>query len=197
MSLKARSSHVATFVSTHLNLAARFKVEDSSAVSAARKLVLDVANVDATPGRLVSKESEARCTQQAWPQAMDCNRAVHAELQAYRSQKMPPKRTATTATTTTPMTDTQLKALIAQGVADALVEINANRTSRNGDDSYDLGTSSIRTERAAHKSTYSDFLKCQPLNFNGTEGVVGLAHWTVTHKVAYGMTWKALKDDDQ
>ncbi|GJS19909.1 hypothetical protein Tco_0448541 [Tanacetum coccineum] len=25
--------------------------------------------------------------------------------------------------------------------------------------------------------TYQDFLKCQPLNFNGTEGVVGLTHW--------------------
>ncbi|GKD62055.1 hypothetical protein Tco_1299564 [Tanacetum coccineum] len=33
------------------------------------------------------------------------------------------------------MTDTQLKALIAQGVADALAEIEANR-SRNGDDSH-------------------------------------------------------------
>ncbi|GKC36280.1 hypothetical protein Tco_1048664, partial [Tanacetum coccineum] len=25
--------------------------------------------------------------------------------------------------------------------------------------------------------TYQDFLKCQPLNFNGTEGVVGLTRW--------------------
>ncbi|GKG63900.1 hypothetical protein Tco_0647267, partial [Tanacetum coccineum] len=32
------------------------------------------------------------------------------------------------------MIDAQLKALIAQGVADALAEIEANRTSRNGDD---------------------------------------------------------------
>ncbi|GKE12390.1 hypothetical protein Tco_1415941 [Tanacetum coccineum] len=61
---------------------------------------------------------------------------------------MPPKRTSTT--TTTPMTDAQIKALIAQGVADAWVEIEANRTSRiNGDDSHDSGTGSRRTERAA------------------------------------------------
>ncbi|GKE27486.1 hypothetical protein Tco_1442870, partial [Tanacetum coccineum] len=29
----------------------------------------------------------------------------------------------------------------------------------------------------AHECTYQDFLKCQPLNFIGTEGVVGLAYW--------------------
>ncbi|GJX89607.1 putative reverse transcriptase domain-containing protein [Tanacetum coccineum] len=49
--------------------------------------------------------------------------------------KMPPKRTATT---TTPMIDDQIKALIAQGVADALSERDADR-SRNGDDNHDSG----------------------------------------------------------
>ncbi|GJS87675.1 hypothetical protein Tco_0770311 [Tanacetum coccineum] len=88
---------------------------------------------------------------------------------------MPPKRTSTT--TTTPMTDAQIKALIAQGVADAWVEIEANRTSRIGDDSHDSGTGSRRTERAARECTYSDFLKFQPLNFKGTEGVVSLTQW--------------------
>ncbi|GJX27952.1 hypothetical protein Tco_0236031 [Tanacetum coccineum] len=89
---------------------------------------------------------------------------------------MPPKRTAATITPA-PMTDTQIKALIAQGVADALVEIKANRTSRNGDDSHDSGTGSRRTEQAAHECTYIDFLKCQPLNFKGTKGVVSLTQW--------------------
>ncbi|GKB98182.1 hypothetical protein Tco_0984319, partial [Tanacetum coccineum] len=89
---------------------------------------------------------------------------------------MPPTRTTTT-TTPAPMTDAAIKALIAQGVADALAEIKANRTSRNGDDSYDLGTGSRRTERDARECTYNDFLKCQPLNFNGTEGVVSLTQW--------------------
>ncbi|GJX38761.1 hypothetical protein Tco_0252064 [Tanacetum coccineum] len=61
---------------------------------------------------------------------------------------MPPKkRTTTTSTTTTPMTDAQIKALIAQGVP------------------------------LARDCTYSNFMKCQPLNFKGTEGVVGLTQW--------------------
>ncbi|GJS16300.1 hypothetical protein Tco_0410772 [Tanacetum coccineum] len=35
---------------------------------------------------VVLVESEARCARQAWSQAMDYNRTVHAELQAYRAQ---------------------------------------------------------------------------------------------------------------
>ncbi|GJV90174.1 reverse transcriptase domain-containing protein [Tanacetum coccineum] len=78
--------------------------------------------------------------------------------------------------TTTPMTDAAIKALIAQGVADALAEYEAYQRSRNGNDSYDSG-SGRRTERVTHEYTYNDFLKCQPLNFKGTEGVVSLTQW--------------------
>ncbi|GKF13779.1 hypothetical protein Tco_0055241, partial [Tanacetum coccineum] len=71
------------------------------------------------------------------------------------SQRMLPKRTTAT---TTPMTDAQIKALIAQGVADVLVEIEANR-SRNG------MSNRRRRMPVARECTYSGFLKCQPLNF--------------------------------
>ncbi|GKD76220.1 RNA-directed DNA polymerase, eukaryota [Tanacetum coccineum] len=97
---------------------------------------------------------------------------------------MTPKRTAVTTTTTTAVIDAQLKALIDRGVADALAEIEANKTSENGDDNHNSGTSSRRTERAASECNYSDFLKF-------------LTWWnshvkTVGHDVAYAMTWKAL-----
>nr|GEU38225.1 hypothetical protein [Tanacetum cinerariifolium] len=75
------------------------------------------------------------------------------------------------------MTNVAIKQLIAQGVADALAEIKANRSSRNGDDSHDSGTGSRRTERAARECPYGDFLKCQPLNFKGTKGFVSLTQW--------------------
>ncbi|GKA49777.1 hypothetical protein Tco_0742850 [Tanacetum coccineum] len=129
------------------------------------------------------------------------------------------------------MTDAAIKVLIAQGVDTTLAEFEANRGSGNGDDSHDSG-SGRRTERATRECTYSDFLKCQPLNFKGIEGVDGLTQWfekmeyvfhisncivacqikfatctlhgnaltwwnshikTVSHEVAYGMTWKTLK----
>ncbi|GJS16344.1 hypothetical protein Tco_0410816 [Tanacetum coccineum] len=63
---------------------------------------------------------------------------------------MPLKRTAT------PMTDHAIKRLIAQGVADALAEYEANRGSGNGDDSHDSRTRERR---------------------QGIEGVVGLTQW--------------------
>ncbi|GKG56025.1 hypothetical protein Tco_0577100, partial [Tanacetum coccineum] len=66
------------------------------------------------------------------------------------------------------MTDAQIKALISQGVADALAEIEANITSRNGDDNHDSGTGVRRQVPVARECTYTDFLKCQPLNFKGT-----------------------------
>ncbi|GJX84802.1 putative reverse transcriptase domain-containing protein [Tanacetum coccineum] len=69
------------------------------------------------------------------------------------------------------------EALIARGVVDALAEIKANRTNKNGDDNHDSGIGSRRTERAVRECNYSDSLKCQPLNFKGTEGVVGLTQW--------------------
>ncbi|GKB94809.1 hypothetical protein Tco_0980946 [Tanacetum coccineum] len=63
------------------------------------------------------------------------------------------------------------------GVSDALAEIETNRTSENGDDNHNSGTVSRRTKRAARECNYSNFLKCQPLNFKGTEEVVGLTQW--------------------
>ncbi|GJW30514.1 reverse transcriptase domain-containing protein [Tanacetum coccineum] len=75
---------------------------------------------------------------------------------------------ATTTTTTTPMTDAQLKALIDQAPL-------------------------------ARKCTYPYIMKCKPLYFKGTEGVIELTQWfermelTVGHDVAYAMTWTNLK----
>ncbi|GJU38845.1 putative reverse transcriptase domain-containing protein [Tanacetum coccineum] len=76
--------------------------------------------------------------------------------------------------TTTTVTNGQLQAMIDQGVTAALVARDANR---NGDDSHTSGTGVRRNEHAARECTYPDFLKCKPLNFKGTEGVVRLTQW--------------------
>ncbi|GJU75594.1 putative reverse transcriptase domain-containing protein [Tanacetum coccineum] len=83
-----------------------------------------------------------------------------------------------TATATTPMTDVAIRALIAQGVDDALAgqEIQRN-TNLNGDGSQGSGSGITRLVRPTRECTYSDFLKYQSLNFKGTEGVVGLTQW--------------------
>ncbi|GKB33985.1 reverse transcriptase domain-containing protein [Tanacetum coccineum] len=136
---------------------------------------------------------------------------------------------APTATTTTSVTNAQLQAMIDQGVTAALAARDANR---NGDDSHTSGTGGRRTERVVRECTYQDFMKCKPLYFKGTEGVVELTQWfermetvfrisncsvenqikfstctllagaltwwnshvlTVSHDVAYAMTWADLR----
>ncbi|GJT30539.1 putative reverse transcriptase domain-containing protein [Tanacetum coccineum] len=81
---------------------------------------------------------------------------------------------APTATTTTSVTNAQLQAMIDQGVTAALAARDANR---NGDDSHTSGTGGRRTERIVRECTYQDFMKCKPLYFKGTEGVVELIQW--------------------
>ncbi|GJW77317.1 hypothetical protein Tco_0138999 [Tanacetum coccineum] len=66
------------------------------------------------------------------------------------------------------------EAMIDEGVTAALAACDA---ARNGDDSHTSGTGARRPVQVAHECTYPDFLKCQPLNFKGTEGVVGLTQW--------------------
>ncbi|GJY18639.1 putative reverse transcriptase domain-containing protein [Tanacetum coccineum] len=66
--------------------------------------------------------------------------------------------------------------MIDQGVTSALTARDADRN-LNGDDSHISRTGVRRIERTARECTYTDFLKCQPLNFKGTEGVVSLSQW--------------------
>nr|GEV93522.1 putative reverse transcriptase domain-containing protein [Tanacetum cinerariifolium] len=50
---------------------------------------------------------------------------------------------------------------------------NGNGNGNGGGNGYNFGG----PMPIARECTYQDFLKCQPLNFNGTEGVFGLTRW--------------------
>nr|GEW93745.1 hypothetical protein [Tanacetum cinerariifolium] len=89
---------------------------------------------------------------------------------------LPESSPATTTTPTTLVTNAQLKALIDQGVADALAARDADR-SMNGDDNHNSRTSVRRQALLARECTYTDVIKCKPLYFKGTEGVVELTQW--------------------
>ncbi|GKD79844.1 hypothetical protein Tco_1342465, partial [Tanacetum coccineum] len=49
---------------------------------------------------------------------------------------------------------------------------NGNDNGNGGGNGYNFGGF-----MPAQECTYQDFLKCQPLSFNGTEEVVGLTRW--------------------
>ncbi|GJV81173.1 hypothetical protein Tco_1517043 [Tanacetum coccineum] len=74
-------------------------------------------------------------------------------------------------TTTTSVTSAQLQAMIDEGVTAVLA---ARAMTRNG---YNSNGSGPRPAQTARECSYSEFLKCKPLDFKGTEGVVGLTRW--------------------
>ncbi|GKA75425.1 reverse transcriptase domain-containing protein, partial [Tanacetum coccineum] len=103
-----------------------------------------------------------------------------------RTTRLNPETTpAATAATTTTVTNAQLQAMIDQGVTVVLAAREANT---NGIDNYNSGTCSRRNERATRECTYPDFMKCQPLNFKGTEGVVELTQWIEKMEIVFGIS---------
>ncbi|GJU35991.1 putative reverse transcriptase domain-containing protein [Tanacetum coccineum] len=51
------------------------------------------------------------------------------------------------------------------------------RNSTNGEGSHSLHVDDRRNVQTARPCFYADFIKCQPLNFKGNEGIVGLTRW--------------------
>nr|GEX04495.1 hypothetical protein [Tanacetum cinerariifolium] len=148
---------------------------------------------------------EAMYSGEAWAFSMDRSSTIAAHVRTLETQKMAPKKRtmrATPASATTPTTtiiNAQLQALIDRGVAAALAERDVDK-SRNGDNSNDSGTGRGRQMTTPRECSYTDFLKCHPMSFQGTEGVVGSAlTWWNSHMravgqdVAYAMPWATLK----
>nr|GEV15435.1 hypothetical protein [Tanacetum cinerariifolium] len=59
----------------------------------------------------------------------------------------------------------------------AMIDQAMQRNSTNDDESHNSKGGPTRPVQSVRACSYSDFMKCQPLNFKETEGVVGLSHW--------------------
>ncbi|GJV70298.1 putative reverse transcriptase domain-containing protein [Tanacetum coccineum] len=79
---------------------------------------------------------------------------------------MPPKRTSTSKAPA--MTQAAIRKLVADSVAAALEAQAANM------ENTIIGP---REASVARKCSYKEFMSCQPFNFKGSEGVVGLIYW--------------------
>ncbi|GJX36601.1 putative reverse transcriptase domain-containing protein [Tanacetum coccineum] len=84
---------------------------------------------------------------------------------------MPPKRTSTSEAPT--MTQATIRKLVADSVTIALeaqvaTMANADNTNRNTEEREALIT---------RKCSYKEFMSCQPINFKGSKGAVGLIRW--------------------
>ncbi|GJV51150.1 putative reverse transcriptase domain-containing protein [Tanacetum coccineum] len=70
---------------------------------------------------------------------------------------------------------------VANGLAEHEIQRNNNL---NGDGSQGFRSGIARPVHPTHECTYTDFLKCRPMNFKGTEGKSHVK--TVGHDAAYG-----------
>nr|GFA50659.1 hypothetical protein [Tanacetum cinerariifolium] len=159
-------------------------------------------------------ETEARMSREAWVRSTYASDLVRGEVMSLRTtvlSQMTEIRELHAADRKRQIVISELlradhrrstKEMIDQGVTAALAARDALR-STNGDDNHNSETGVRRTERATRECTYTDFLKCQPLPFKGTEGVASLSQWcermesnthvkTVGHEATYGMPWKTL-----
>ncbi|GJU16679.1 putative reverse transcriptase domain-containing protein [Tanacetum coccineum] len=59
----------------------------------------------------------------------------------------------------------------------AMIDQALLRNSTNGDGSHSSHGDNRRNVQTARLCFYANFMKCQPLNFKGAEGVVGLTRW--------------------
>ncbi|GJW27556.1 hypothetical protein Tco_0044431 [Tanacetum coccineum] len=86
-------------------------------------------------------------------------------LLCYLIDKMPPKRTSTSEAPA--MTQAAIKKLVADSVSAALEAQAANIANTDN-------TTRPREAHVARKCSYKEFMSCQPINFKGTEGAIGL-----------------------
>ncbi|GKB83409.1 putative reverse transcriptase domain-containing protein [Tanacetum coccineum] len=74
----------------------------------------------------------------------------------------------------------------------AWIDQALQRNSTNGDASHNSHKDYRRNVQTARPCYYTDFMKCQPLNFKGTEGVWNGQKRTLGPE-AYAITWEGLK----
>ncbi|GKE33060.1 putative reverse transcriptase domain-containing protein [Tanacetum coccineum] len=76
----------------------------------------------------------------------------------------------------------------------AMIDQALQRNSTNGDASHSSHRDDRRNVQTARPCFYADFMKCQPLNFKGTEGVVGLTRWIEKMKSVFNISGCAIEN---
>ncbi|GKC71087.1 hypothetical protein Tco_1116970, partial [Tanacetum coccineum] len=96
---------------------------------------------------------------------------LETELQEAHVDRIAPKRTPTS--TTPAMSQAAIRKLVVDSVSAAL-EAQAATMANTDNTTRNTGQSETPVAR---KCSYKEFMSCQPFNFKGTEGAVGLIRW--------------------
>ncbi|GJR89809.1 reverse transcriptase domain-containing protein [Tanacetum coccineum] len=142
-------------------------------------------------------EEEAYASREAWAHAIGLSQAVHYELQTHHEQvyahesQLHAHQTqlarrimapVTRRGPNTPPNNTNPNNMTLESVQ-AMIDQALLRNSTNGDGSHSSHEDNRRNVQTTRPCFYAVFMKCQPSNFKGTEGIV----------YAYSMTWEVLK----
>ncbi|GJT75615.1 hypothetical protein Tco_1042340 [Tanacetum coccineum] len=95
-------------------------------------------------------------------------RPLRSEPVPEEPDEMPPKRMSTSEEPT--MNQAAIKKLVADSVSAALEAQAANMANTDN-------TTRPREAPVARQCSYKEFMSCQPINFKGTEGAIGLIRW--------------------
>ncbi|GJW33923.1 putative reverse transcriptase domain-containing protein [Tanacetum coccineum] len=76
----------------------------------------------------------------------------------------------------------------------AMIDQALLRKSTNEDGSHSSHGDNRRNMQTVHPCFYADFMKCQPLNFKGTEGVVGLTRWIEKMESVFNISGYAIEN---
>ncbi|GJW42661.1 reverse transcriptase domain-containing protein [Tanacetum coccineum] len=76
----------------------------------------------------------------------------------------------------------------------AMIDQALLRNSTNGDGSHSSHGDNRRNVQTARPSFYADFIKYQPLNFKGTQGMVGLTQWIEKMESIFNISGYAIEN---
>ncbi|GKB49763.1 putative reverse transcriptase domain-containing protein [Tanacetum coccineum] len=93
----------------------------------------------------------------------------------------------------TPVNDTNPNNMTPESVQ-AMIDQALLRNSTNGDGSHSSHGDNRRNVQTARPCFYADFMKCQPLNFKGAEGVVGLTRWIEKMESVFNISGCAIEN---
>ncbi|GJY70759.1 hypothetical protein Tco_0474462 [Tanacetum coccineum] len=91
---------------------------------------------------------------------------------------MPPKRASTSEAPAMAMTQAAIKKLVVDSVSTALEAHDANMANIDN-------TTRPREAPVARKCSYKEVMSCQPINFKGTKGAIGLIRWCKRTKLVF------------
>ncbi|GJU82930.1 hypothetical protein Tco_1285295 [Tanacetum coccineum] len=93
---------------------------------------------------------------------------IHRRQNRRSRKRMPPKRMSTSEAPA--MTQAAIRKLVADSVTAALEAQAANMANTDN-------TTRPREAPMARQCSYKEFMSCQPINFKGTKGAIGLIRW--------------------